>query len=120
MPMRDVVFHQVAEWDREDIGPRCVWVWIAFDDRLVATGEHEGPDDHAGVWSASAFLDTWAGRLDDPAARWLTPHVHGMARGEDVREAVLAGYVERHGHPPTTTVWNLPARRSVPSEAEGA
>lgn len=112
--MRDVLFHQVAEWERDGRGPRFVWVWLAFDAGLLATGEHEGPDNHAGVWSPSAFLETWPDRLDAPAARWLAPFVERMAGGEDVREAVITRYVELHGRAPATTVWRL--RTSVGQE----
>lgn len=86
-----------------------MWVWLAFEDGLVATGEHEGPDDHAGVWSASAFRETWPDSLDAPAARWLAPFVDRMARGEDVREAVVLRYAELHGRAPATTLWRLQA-----------
>lgn len=107
-PLRPVLFHHVAEWERDDEPVRNAWVWMAFDDRLVATGEHEGPDNHAGVWPAGAFLATWRDRVTGTPAGWLLAHLERFAQGEDVRDAVLADFAARHhGDSPPTTVWNL-------------
>ncbi|MEH3076636.1 MAG: hypothetical protein PGN11_08120 [Quadrisphaera sp.] len=105
--LHPVRFYELAEWEQAR-APRHVFVWVAFDHRLVATGEHEGPENHAGVWSAGGFLTTWPQRLVGTPGAWLLDHVQRMAHGEDVRDAVLADFAARHdGASPSTTVWPL-------------
>jgi len=84
---------------------------VAFEERLVATGERYGPDDHAGVWTADGFLSRWSSRLVDQGWEWMAPLIRRLADGEDpehVRTDALHEYAARHdGAEPNVTIWNL-------------
>jgi hypothetical protein len=107
--MTPVPFVELAEW--RPVGYRDVWVWVAFDERLVATGERHGPDDHAGVWTVSAFLPKWSDRLAEHGWEWLAPLIRRLAADEDpasVRPDAVREYAGRNdGAEPAVTEWTL-------------
>ncbi|MAT19487.1 hypothetical protein ABC304_00530 [Microbacterium sp. 1P10UB] len=104
-----VRFTELAGWTPQPY--RSVFVWVAFEERLVATGERYGPDDHAGVWTADGFLSRWSSRLVDRGWEWMAPLIRRLADGEDpehVRTDALHEYAARHdGAEPNVTIWNL-------------
>lgn len=111
--MSPVPFLELAEWN--PLPYRSVFVWVAFEERLVATGERHGPDNHAGIWRADAFLPEWSDRLADQGWEWLAPVIRRLADGEDalaVLADALRAYADRHdGAQPDTTNWNLDLER---------
>jgi hypothetical protein len=107
--MTPVPFVRLAEWEPQTY--RLVFVWVAFDERLVATGERHGPDNDAGIWRAAEFLPTWSGRLEERGWTWLTPIIERLSEGEDsaaVASDALQEYAARHdGALPETIMWEI-------------
>ena len=104
-----VPFLRLAEWEPQTY--RLVFVWVAFAERLVATGERHGPDNHAGIWRAAEFLPMWSGRLDERGWTWLAPIIERLSQGEDsaaVAVDALREYAARHdGAAPEPTMWDI-------------
>lgn len=104
-----VRFVRLAEWAPETY--RLVFVWIAFRERLVATGERHGPDNDAGIWPAAGFLPMWSGRLAERGWTWLGPLIERLSQGEDsaaVAADALREYAARHHDAvPETTTWDI-------------
>ncbi|WIE55641.1 hypothetical protein [Curtobacterium sp. MCBD17_003] len=112
------LFSKVARWRRDDIVAAAhaehrlgeivleCEVWIAFDARAVAFAQSDAKETHGGIFTADYVLANWIRFLEEPGGRWIISHLQAMARGEDVRRAVLADYERLNGGgEPETVVW---------------
>ena len=115
--MRPVAFTALGEWS--PVGYINQFVWIAFEERLVATGERNGPDNHAGIWIAEEFLEAWSARLIERGWEWMAPIIERLANGDDpieVEAHALLEYSQRHGgEMPAMHDWTLDPDRYRPS-----
>lgn len=96
--MRAVAFTALGDWS--PVGYINQFVWIAFDERLVATGERNGPDNHAGIWIAEEFLARWSERLTERGWEWMVPLIKRLANDDDPIEVelqALVAYSQRNG-----------------------
>ncbi|GAB3631684.1 hypothetical protein GCM10027421_10370 [Microbacterium shaanxiense] len=116
--MRPVGFTELGDWS--PVGYINQFVWIAFDERLVATGERNGPDNHAGIWIAEDFLERWSGRLIERGWEWVAPFIERLANGDDSLEVEAHAFLEysqRHGgSAPPVHNWEIDPDRYRPGE----
>ena len=94
-PAREVIFYELAEWNRHDYPPEA-FIWISFDDRMVSTGEFDGKRWWQVSWPPAEFLVRWADRLNVPDAAWLRPFIALLADGVDCRDEAVLEYARRH------------------------
>lgn len=109
--MCPVTFTELCDWSPS--GYVNEFVWIAFAERLVATGERNGPENHAGIWRAEDFLVTWSSRLTAHGWEWLAPIIQRLADGDDPAEVEAEArrtYALLHdGATPPSRDWEIEA-----------
>lgn len=105
---RPVRFTVLGDWS--PVGYIDQFVWIAFPERLVATGERHGPDNHAGIWRADEFLERWSSRLTERGWQWMIPVIDRLAKGDDpaeVESVALWEYLLLHDAAPLVQTWDI-------------
>ncbi len=114
--IRPVAFTVLGDWS--PVGYINEFVWVAFEERLVATGQRHGPDNHAGIWIAEEFLETWSPRLIERGWEWIAPIIERLANNEDpieVEAHALLEYAQRHaGATPPIREWEIDPDRYRP------
>ncbi len=105
--METVTFTVVGEWTPEPWIE--TFVWVAFDERIVAIGERMGPDNHAGVFRADELDGAPVVRvLRERGWEWMLPYFRRLAAGDDVRAELLA---EAKIDDPDSRYWDLDTAR---------
>ncbi|MFD1573647.1 hypothetical protein ACFSEO_05870 [Agromyces cerinus subsp. nitratus] len=107
--IRPVAFTVLGDWSPATYINE--FVWVAFAERLVATGERHGPDNFANICAAEEFLGTWSLRLVERDWEWMAPIIGRLANGDDplqVEAQALAEYSRMHdGRTPLMRDWEL-------------
>lgn len=105
--METVAFAVLGDWTPQPWIE--TFVWVSFEERIVAIGERNGPDNHAALFRADELPGQPILRvLRERGWEWMLPYFRRLAAGEDVRAEMLA---EARIDDPDTRYWDLDVTR---------